>query len=92
MTKAQMRAQSQHDSALIEMGEARLMYNTWLVEGENQKAWFKKAYQSLVQAHGADYAERVRGYMGLIKREHLEAREQADKMAEELGLYSQPKD
>lgn len=87
-----MRAQSQHDMMLVEMGEARLMYTNWLLQGENQKAWFKKAYQSLVQAHGADYAERVRGYMGLVKKAHLDAQEQADKMAEELGLYSQPKD
>lgn len=57
-----MRQQSAIDMAAIERGEARLLYNTWLVV-DDKKEWFRRVYSSMSKRYGKAYMERVRDYM-----------------------------
>ena len=70
MTRAEQSRQSQADTIAIERGEARILFNTWLLKGELQKPWFKAYYEKMVKIHGRDYAERIRGYMTLEREAH----------------------
>lgn len=70
MTRAEQSRQSQADTIAIERGEARILFNTWLLKGELQKPWFKAYYQKMVEIHGRNYAERIRGYMTMERETH----------------------
>lgn len=55
----------------LEMAEARTLYWTWqtLPEGPGRLEWLKKMLGRAEKLYGAGAGDRVRQYMGVVKRE-----------------------
>ena len=70
MTRAEQSKRSQADTVAIERGEARILFNTWLLKGDQQKAWFKQYWGNMVRLRGREYAERIKTYMTMERESH----------------------
>ena len=70
MTRAEQSRQSQADTIAIERGEARILFNTWLLKGDQQRLWFKQYWVNMVKLRGMEYAERIRTNMTMERESH----------------------
>ena len=71
MSRSDMRNQSIADQQAIDMGLARQIYDNWMLQGQNQKAWWLRYYKSLEKKEGRKYAEHIKGLIRLVKEEKL---------------------
>ena len=71
MSRADMRNRSIADQRLIDMGLARQIYDNWMLQGQNQKAWWFGYYKHLERTEGRKYAEHIKGLIRLVKQERF---------------------
>jgi len=71
MSRADMRNRSIADQRAIDMGLARQIYDNWMLQGQNQKAWWFGNYKHLERTEGKVYAEHIKGLIRLVKQERL---------------------